>query len=323
MKVLSKDQGPQYLNAVVYGETGTGKTSLGVTAPKPLILLSESQGNLHVKEAAKRLGVPVPERLLMEHMEDYRLVIRALRQDKSKPFRVLTNNGQLLHEQEEWPETVVIDSATDMCRIARAEIDMISPPQNGKDGLPFVSQRAWGVLQEKLHNVILGFRDCPVNVLFLCLADDRTEGEAETAVRTVKPSMAMKKLPGLLSAAVNIQGSAYRTQVLKKGAVRTVWGVLFSGPEHFALKSCAPLRPREVPNFTMWVNAVCGHVEPTEEPPSPSMEEVRAAPESEPAETTVNEEGEVVLPKQSEEPKGDKPTRRKKKTTAKKEKSDG
>lgn len=287
MQRLDQDEGPQWFAAAVYGRSGSGKTSLGVTAPKPLILLSERQGLLHVKQAAKRRGVPVPPVLFLEHLEDCRAVLRALRGPKDQPLRIFEVLGRgpdaqrnLLMELE-WPETVVLDSLTDILRLVVEEIREQSPPRQGKDGLPVDSERYWNVLGDRCQNLILGFRDAPVNKLFLCAEDDRFEGEGDDRRRQMGPSLPMRKLPAVLSGAVNLTAYAYRREVRENQSVKVSYGVMTSGPEYMLLKPCAPLRVAEVPDFTYWVRAVRGLLEgPAPAAPAPSGESM-AAPVSE------------------------------------------
>jgi hypothetical protein len=260
-----------WVKALVYGDSGSGKTTLGVTAPRPLILLSERQGLLSVRQAAKRLGVPVPTVLFCTQLDDYRRVVRALVSSKQKPFRVLDSNRKdVCLELAEWPETVVVDSITDVCRIVSEEIREQSPPKMGKDGLPVDSERYWNVFGDRMTSIIAAFRDAPVNVLFLALKDDRETGEDAAKVRAVTPAMAMRKLPAALSAACNLTGYAYRREVRKGKAVQVVHGVMTVGPEYMMLKPCQGIRPVEVPDFTYWVRAINGWLDQGETPEAPA-----------------------------------------------------
>lgn len=261
----------KYVNAAFYGKSGTGKTSIGVTAPKPLILLSERQGIVHVKQAAKRLGKPVPPVAFMQSFNDYRNVLNALRGDKAQPFRVYqqrtTEKGverDCVFELEEWPETVVVDSLTDCGRLCVEEIRRQSPPQKGKDGLPTDSQRFWNVLGDRMKNLILGFRDAPVHSVFLALADDREVGEDDDKHRQCSPDLPMRRLADVLSSAVNAIGYTYRKTVREpnKTTARIVYGVMTTGPEYMTLKPYRPLRDIELPDFSHWVNVINGSIAP-------------------------------------------------------------
>ena len=281
MQRLDTSSESPWVSAVVYGRSGAGKSSLGVTAPKPLILLSEAQGMLAIRQAAKRLGVPVPPVIFLETLEDCRNVLRALRGPKTEPFRVLEvvgydpETGQALRDDTgavkrrvvfelpaaEWPETVVLDTTTDMMRLVEQEIREQSPPKQGRDGLPVDSERFWNVLGDRCKNVLYGFRDAPLHKLFLCQEDDRDIGEGDEKRRNLGPAMPMRKLPALLSGCGNLTAYAYRREVRENQNVRVVYGVMTTGPEYMMLKPCAPLRPAERADFSFWVKAIRGTLE--------------------------------------------------------------
>lgn len=291
MKRLDDSTDPPWFKALVYGTTGSGKTSLGVTAPKPLILLSEAQGAIHVRQAAKRLGVPVPPMFYMESVFDFRNWVRALQGDKSKPLTVKErfkdpNTGEIVEhtvvELTEWPETVVIDSLTDVCRILIDEIRRESPQKKGQDGLPVDSQRSWQVLGDRYKNLVWAFRDVPAHVLFLALSEDREEGEDGNKVRVLTADLAMKKLPRVTASAVNLVAYAFRKEIRDKDGVRIQHAVMTSGPEYMLLKPYRPLRDTEVPNFGTWVNMVRGALaEPLPPAPAPSQESLQSLDDTE------------------------------------------
>jgi hypothetical protein len=345
MRRLDTATGERYLKACVYGASGSGKSCLGVTAPKPLILLSELQGMLHIEQHAARLGVPVPPVIFCEQMSDYSAVVRALYADKSKPFRVLERVGEgnapqdfhVTFQLEQWPETVVVDSVTDVCRLIIEKIRAQSPAKMGRDGLPVDSDRFWNVLGDRFGNFVQGFRDAPLNVLFLALKDDREVGDEGNKRRQVGPDLAMRKFPEKLSAACNLTGYAYRREYREKGkVVKTAYGVMFSGPEYMTLKGSDRLRDVEAPNFTYWKHAVEGQLD-GEAPAAPptSSESLAAdvgeddrpvqlqsgAPEAETQEqapvATDDGKAEAAARKaQDGEPGGGKPRPRKKKARA-------
>lgn len=237
-----------YVKATIYGPSGTGKTSLAATAPKPMVLLSERQGLVHLRESAARNGVDCPQALLMESMEDYRAVFRACNGDPTKPFLVVSDEGEVIY-QGDWPETLIVDSLTDACRLIVADIRKKSPPKDGKDGLPVDSDRFWNVLGDKCQNLILSFRNAPMHVLFLALNDDRMVGE-ENPVRQVTPDLPMRKLANFLTGACNVVGYSYRYERNVSGqAPEQKYALLLSGPEYFLLKRCNQLRAKEPPSF--------------------------------------------------------------------------
>jgi hypothetical protein len=174
----------------------------------------------------------------------------------------------------EWPETLVLDSATDACRLLVEEIRRESPPTRGKDGLPIDSQRFWNVLIQRTQSMVLSIRDLPVHALFLALADDREKGDDDNKVRSITPKMATRDLSTVLAAAVNVVGYTYRRT--KRGAGRdqneVVYGIMTTGPEYMTTKPYRPLRDQEVPDFTYWIRVIRGEQGETLAAPLPSQE---------------------------------------------------
>lgn len=264
MKVIDMDDvnEDRFLKALVYGGSGTGKTNFGVSAPKPIILLSEQQAVPHIRAAALRLGRPNPPVLVMESLDDYRCALTALRGDKAKPFVVRDLDGKEVMTLAEWPETAVLDSVTDACELVSQEIRTQSPPKTGKDGLPVDSERYWNVLADRAQKLIRAFRDLPMNVLFLCLLDERiTEDEDGKKSKWVGPQLAMRKMPGVIQAAVNVVGVTYRRRAKvadKQGNRPNEYGIATIGPDYFQLKPFPPLRDHEVTDFSSWCARING-----------------------------------------------------------------
>lgn len=256
----------RHLKALIYGNPGTGKTSFGVTGPEPLVLLSERQGMTHVRGAAARMGRPTPRTLYMQRAQDYRDVLRTLRQPAGKDFVVRDAEGKEVARFDGWwPRTVVLDSITDAHKLFADEVQQQSPPKVGKDGLPVLPERYWGVLIDRCEKVIRAFRDLPLHVVFLALlADDRKEDDEDEESAKVGPMLATKGLRGAMAAAVNVVGVTYRRPKRSKeggqekhdGQVVYEFGVLTYGAGYMLTKPLRPLRDREVPDFASWVARV-------------------------------------------------------------------
>lgn len=253
MKRVDEDPTEKWVKAAVYGPPGTGKSDFGTSAPRPLILLSERQGIRTIRSAAARRGLPMPIVLAVETLQDLRDVLRALHGPRDRPFRVLS--GTEVAYEGEWPESVVIDSLTDVCELVEAEIRKESPPEKAKDGLEKWTERHWAALRDRCEKLIRAFRDVPAHVVFLCLQDDRMVGEGEEAARQVQPALPMRALPSVLSAAVNVVGVTSRAirDRGEDGQRQIAYEVRTVGPSHYLLKPYRPLRDLEEPDFSSWV----------------------------------------------------------------------
>lgn len=257
MQMIDAEKHQTYFKVCVYGNPGTGKTNFGVSAPSPFFLLSELQAVPHVKAAARRLKKPIPPMLAVDNISVMHRAFEAL--EASLP----TDKELVLKDEsgkEIWrgprPKTIVVDSLTDAMKLIENAINEQSPPKIGKDGLPAVSERYWNELGLRGQKMIRKFRDLPFNVIFLCLMDDKTSGEGETAERVIKPSLPMRSLVGTLAAAVNVVGYTTRefTKTLDEDKNKVIeYGIRTSGPAYCMLKPMRPLNDIEVTNFSDWV----------------------------------------------------------------------
>lgn len=275
MKRIDTDDSETFWKIALVGPGGTGKTSMGVSAPRPLILLSERQGKVHVQQAAKRLGVPMPPIVLIEDAQDYRVILKALRGPRDKPFHI---PGVMTLPVEKWPLTAVLDSMTDACDVLVTEIRKKAPQKDGRDGLPADAQRFWGVLIDRTTGIIKGFRDLPMNVVFLCLMSDKVKEDKEGRVieRIISPKLATRDLANTLCAAVNVMAYTYRTMNKRK---LPEWGVMTIGPEGMMTKPCAPLLRFEVPDLTSWIDRLNGEIVDVVPPLMPESMELPDEPD--------------------------------------------
>ncbi len=143
------------IKAVVYGESGTGKTTLGGTCPNP-IFASAEKGLLSIK-----------------HLEPEYVDIKELKD--------LADMLVFLRKGEHNYDTVVIDSITEISEIIKVGIER----KSGKA----MSLPDFGTLGKKIREIIRGFRDLDMHVLILAL--EKVEKDEDKVVRYV-PDLAGK-----------------------------------------------------------------------------------------------------------------------------------
>jgi len=269
--MLDKDEA--IVKLVVYGKSGTGKTSLGVSAPRPLILLSERQGFRSVRDAAKRLGVPTPPTMYLQTASDLRACIRSLKGNPHEPIasamREVMGAGPdteaaILALPYTKPESIVCDSLTDFFRLISEDVlEGLGFPK-AKDNQEVKSDRYWDLLRSRSDGLVTSLRDLPYHVVMLCLLDDRMVGKDDEATRQVGPDTPMRALASKLVAASNACGISYtdqRTSMNDKGEPEYAydWKVRFRGPRYMVVKPTEPLKDIESPNVADWIERIFAH----------------------------------------------------------------
>jgi hypothetical protein len=258
---LNAQQPERNLNFLIYGATGSGKTALGVSAPQPLILLSERQGYETVRDHSARLGVPMPPTFWIQNRSDLATAMQVLQSEHNEPILKLIDKlapgmtPAMLDSVRATlpyvkPRTVVFDSLTDIMQLVWDGIVEQSPLKPAKDGLPDTTMRHWGAMATRARSFLRMARDLPYHVVMLALLDDREiEGE-----RHVGPSLPMRSLPALAGAACNAIGVARVTVKREQGKETTLLhSVQFAGPDNMITKPLRPLRDVETANVSDWI----------------------------------------------------------------------
>lgn len=254
--LLNAAERPRWWNLLVYGRSGTGKTSLGVTAPEPVVLLGELQGYESIRDAAHRLDKPEPPTFLIRTADELRRAIMTLRSVDDAPLTALAEQHGAAGVELPYvrPQTVVVDSLTEMMKLVCDEIDEQSPPRIAKDGLPERTKRFWGVLGNRSDRLLRALRDLPYHVVMLARLVDKEVGEGQEKSRLVTPDMPMNKLGELTASVTNAVGISTKVAKAKLNAdTEYTFGVRFSGPGYFLLKALRPLGDVETSDVSDWI----------------------------------------------------------------------
>ncbi len=182
---------PSRLSCLFYGRSGTGKTTIACSFPKPLLLIDlNDKGTDSVRDLK---GVKVFSAEDWEDLEDIYWHIK-----KSKDLY----------------KTVVLDTVSMMQGFA---VDKIT---NGKKDVT-LHQKQWGQVGALVMAKIFQFRDLPLNCVFL--AQDRiSKGSDEDDEETdgqILPEVGARVMPSVatqLNAAVNIIGNTFVRETITK-----------------------------------------------------------------------------------------------------------
>lgn len=175
------------VKALVYGKPGTGKTSFAATAPKPLFLSAE-------------WGLLSIAKLKPDYVE-------------IKSFHDLKEALVYLRTQKHDYETVIIDSITEVNEIIKAEITA----RTGRA----IQKNDWVEVQEKIKQIIRGFRDLNMHCLFLALETIEKDEERMISINPALNGKAATDIAGFMDIVGYIsldKATGIRKMIVKENA---------------------------------------------------------------------------------------------------------
>ena len=198
---------PKVLSMLVYGRSGTGKTTFGGTFPTPTLLIDIREKG--TDSIANLPGIDVISVGEWGELEEVFWYVK-----NSKKYK-----------------SVVLDQVSSMQELAceKAMVD---------EGKEVMSQRLWGVASGLMKTWLLNYRDLTednINVLFL--AHDRTnKGESGEEEDTIDPQVGPRLMPsvaGLLNGSVKAIGNTYIREVFLEDKSRSVEYCMRLGPHAY------------------------------------------------------------------------------------------
>lgn len=160
INLTNTDIESDFVKIIVFGDSGTGKTSLIATAPDPIVISSES-GLLPLRG----LNIPVLKVSSLEELEE-------------------AYEWLLDEENEKTFKTICLDSITDL-----AESMLTENKKSMKDG-----RMAYGKVADDIADIIRAFRDIPDKHVYFTCKMARIE-DISTGIAKYKPMMPGKVLP--------------------------------------------------------------------------------------------------------------------------------
>jgi hypothetical protein len=198
---MNLDEMPDYSSTLLYGESGTGKTALSGTWPKPMLVLDIAEkGTKTIRKMPGIKGVSIT------CWEDFEEMYWSLYDGKSK--------GKF--------KTVSLDQVSQLQDLA---IDKVRRDKNMKESEP-MSQRLWGQASGLMKTWLFNFRELQsqgVHIIFI--AHQRQSGGGDEAEdNAIEPSIGARLMPsvaGFLNGAVSIIGNTFiRERYIGKGKDR-------------------------------------------------------------------------------------------------------
>lgn len=184
-------------SSVIYGRSGTGKTTLSSTWPKPLLILDiRDEGTDSV---TKEKGIFVKDISTFEEMED--TLFWLIRNPKKYKTIVIDTVSQL--------QEILVEEVSKR----RAKRKSSTSKRAGDWGT--MRQQDWGEVAAKMKSVIIDFRNLEPEVVFI--AQDRTsrgsdEDDDDSDAEAITPEVGPQLMPSVakvLNAAVPIIGNTF------------------------------------------------------------------------------------------------------------------
>lgn len=170
---------------VLYGRSGTGKTTFSGTFPKPILLVDIKEGGTSPLKKVKSIDVL--------HIEEWKSL-------NDLPYELADSKYK----------SIVIDSIS-MAQTLRVQEMLRSSGKN------LMTQQNWGEVGGDLQRLILTLRDLPQHILFI--AHDRTINSQEEGQDQLEPEVGPALIPSVsrvLCGAVSVVGNSFIKEVKKK-----------------------------------------------------------------------------------------------------------
>jgi hypothetical protein len=227
------------VKALLYGDSGAGKTHTASTAPRPCYLLTEANGLPTIRAAN-------PDAV----------VVQANDMDTVRAFFKAAMDGTLA--KETGCQTIVLDSLTELQRMLR---DEIVASRKGQVGGEAFSLQDWGTLTDRMRKLVRTVRDLPFHVV--CIALAASETDEASGQRYTQPAFDGRKLPNEIAGYFSLVGYVYRERSkAEDGTVSVQHRVLLQGPPTLLTKGLPGLDPVEPPNVTAWLAKLSGEQAP-------------------------------------------------------------
>lgn len=222
---------------VVYGRSGTGKTTFAASFPKPALLIDCNDRGTDSVADVKGLDV-LPARSLKDIDQVY----------------------WMLNANKKGYQTVIIDTVSMAQDFATKEV-LAEGNKNEEDAGQWgsMTKRDWGEVSGRLKSMIHRYRDLDMHVIFI--AQDRVfnGGEEDTDDGAIQPEVGPRLMPSVASvmnAAVHLIGNTFvKEQVsvikigVKKKEKRKIQYCMRIGPHSSYITKVRKPKGVEVPRF--------------------------------------------------------------------------
>lgn len=215
-----------FVNFLVYGDPGVGKTVLSASADlvpdmRPVIFVDIEGGTFSIREKYPEVKV-----VRVQSFEEMQKVYDAL---------LMEDHGY---------QTVVLDSLTEIQKFSMYEIMRMVVKKDSDRDPDVPSMREWGKNIEQIRKFVRAFRDLPMHTIFTALA--KTDKDQRTGAVKTTPSLS-GKLANEVAGFLDIVGYQYNKVI--DGQIRRF--LLTTATDSQVAKDRSGLLPQVIEEPTM------------------------------------------------------------------------
>ena len=219
-----------HVKALLHGNSGAGKTWASVSAPSPIVLLTEANGMASIKNAN-------PDAIVV-HAKDMGVVREFFQEAMSGTF------------SDAGCKTIVVDSLTEIQRMMRDEIMV------GRQNYADFSMKDWGELTERMRRFVRILRDVPYHVVATALSQ---VSEDDGGVRHIVPQFQGRAIGNEIAGYFSLVGYVHKREVeTQEGGKEILRRTMLEGPSRVLCKPCGSLGGIVESNVTDWIRVISG-----------------------------------------------------------------
>lgn len=188
-RIVDVDQANPYLNILIFGRNGKGKTRFGASAENVLIVDINEKGTLSARDS----GAKVFEVKTWADIDEVYWYLKRGNHDH---------------------EAVSIDTLTALTALCMKHVLREAADRDITRDPNMPDRQAWGKVGKLMEEQIYRFRNLPMHTIFL--AQERTVGDAEEGEEVYTTANLPASVRGSALGAVGIIGRTYKRKVIKR-----------------------------------------------------------------------------------------------------------
>lgn len=195
----------RYLNVLVFGEYGIGKTHFAATADdvpqmRDVLYIDAESGDLTLQNRPKLDIIPINKFSQLARIYEFLKIHCAARDaDDKEKLKELDMKTYGMERTPPRYKTVIIDSLSEVFRYAMYGITGVQLGKQALDVEPDQPGYAeWGKVTEQIRLLVRSFRDLPMHVIFVCSEKSADDKNKRASIQLNLPKALAGEVPGFL-----------------------------------------------------------------------------------------------------------------------------